>query len=220
MNTEITHVYCMPGMSANPKIFEHITLDEHLYKIHYLSWDLPNKGDSLKEYAIKMCERVLHPNPILLGVSFGGILVQEMAKIIAVKKIVIISSVKRSSELPKKMLFAKYTKLHKLIPTQLVTNLELVAKFTFGDFMHKRLHLYEKYLSVRDSYYISWSINCIVGWEQENPLPNTIHIHGTSDAVFPTLHIKDFIPVEGGTHSMIIYKYKWFSENLSDILNT
>ncbi len=46
----------------------------------------------------------------------------------------------------------------------MVANLELVAKFAFGDFMQKRIELYEKYLSVRDPLYIDWSIDCIVGW--------------------------------------------------------
>ena len=34
-----------------------------------------------------MCEEITHKNPVLLGVSFGGILVQEIAKIIEVQKI-------------------------------------------------------------------------------------------------------------------------------------
>jgi esterase/lipase len=33
-------------------------------------------------------------NPVLIGVSFGGILVQEMAKHIDARKVIIISSVK------------------------------------------------------------------------------------------------------------------------------
>ena len=28
MNTKLTHVYLMPGMAANPSIFEHIELPE------------------------------------------------------------------------------------------------------------------------------------------------------------------------------------------------
>ena len=134
------------------------------------------------------------------------------------RKIIIVSSVKSTQELPKKMIFAKHTKIHKLIPTQLVTNMELVAKFALGDFMQKRIHLYEKYLSVRDPYYIDWSIDQIVNWEQAKAIPKTIHIQGTLDTVFPVDYIKDFIPIHKGTHSMIIYKYKWFNENLPDIL--
>ncbi len=218
MTSELLHVYCMPGMAANPKIFEYLSLNPAEFELHFLSWMLPEKEESLQLYAKRMCDRVVHERPILLGVSFGGILVQEMAKIIPVKKVLVVSSVKSSGELPKKMLFAKHTKLHKLIPTQLVANLELVAKFAFGDFMQKRIELYEKYLSVRDPLYIDWSIDCIVGWEQQQPLENVIHIQGTKDTVFPVSHIRNYIPVNGGSHSMIIFKYKWFNENLPSLL--
>ena len=195
-----------------------VALKLNIFETHYLSWDLPHKGESLVAYAKRMTHRVMHKNPVLIGVSFGGILVQEMAKLMEVRKIVLISSVKSKEELPKKMLFAKYTNIHKLIPTQLVANIELVAKFAFGDFLQKRIDLYEKYLSVRDPYYIDWSIDQIVNWNQSAPLSNTVHVHGDLDTVFPVYHLKDYIPIPKGTHSMIIYKYKWFNENLPNIL--
>ena len=45
-----------------------------------------------------------------------GILVQEMAKYVFVKKIVIISSIKSKGELPLPMKMAKRTNVHKLLP--------------------------------------------------------------------------------------------------------
>jgi hypothetical protein len=87
-----------------------------------------------------------------------------------------------------------------------------------NDFVVKRLDLYEEYLSVRDKYYLDWSIAQIVNWNQEEALPNTIHIHGEKDGVFPIQHISDCIPIKGGTHIMIINKYKWFNENLPRLI--
>jgi hypothetical protein len=116
------------------------------------------------------------------------------------------------------MIFAKYTKVHKLLPTGLVNNVELLAKYAFGETVTKRLHLYEKYLSVRDKYYIDWSIDQIVNWKQETPLKNTVHIQGEKDAVFPPSHIKDCILVKNGTHTMIIHRARWFNEHLSTII--
>ena len=92
----------------------------------------------------------MHTNPVLVGVSFGGMLVQEMAKLIAVRKLIIISSVKLRSELPRRMHFARLTKAHKLLPTNLVNKLEFISKYTFGDKVNKRLALYKEYLSIRD----------------------------------------------------------------------
>jgi pimeloyl-ACP methyl ester carboxylesterase len=173
---------------------------------------------ALSEYAKAMGEQVVHENPVLIGVSFGGMLVQEMAKHIPVKKIIIVSSVKKASELPKRMHFAKYTRLHKLLPTGLVNNVELLAKYAFGEKVNKRLKLYAEYLSLRDKYYIDWSIDQIVNWRSSEQPLNLVHIHGEKDPVFPIRNIKDCIPVKNGTHTMIIHRAHWFNEHLPTII--
>ena len=211
-------VYFMPGMAASTKIFENISLPDTQFEQHLLSWFVPERGMSFDEYARVMCEKIRHDNPVLVGVSFGGMLVQEMAKYLSPRKVIIISSVKSSSELPKRLLFAKYTKIHKLLPTGLVNNVELLAKYAFGETVTKRLELYEQYLSLRDKYFIDWSIDQIVNWEQAQSCPGLVHIHGENDAVFPIQNIKNCIPVKKGTHTMIIHRYKWFNERLPTII--
>ena len=125
------HIYCMPGMAASPKIFEYLKFPMN-FQIHLLSWIPPLKDEPLGDYAKRMCKRVVHKNPILLGVSFGEILVQEMAKYISVKKIVIVSSIKSKGELPLPMKMAKRTNAHKLLPTQWIENIDNLAIFAFG----------------------------------------------------------------------------------------
>ena len=212
------HVYFMPGMAANPSIFKNIALPAETFETHLLEWFVPGKNISLSEYARRMNEQVVHENPVLIGVSFGGMLVQEMARHIPIEKTIIISSVKKASELPKRMRFAKYTKIHKLLPTGLVNNLGLLAKYAFGETVQKRLALYEEYLSLRDKYYIAWSIDQIVNWRPSGPSHNLVHIHGEKDPVFPIRNISDCIPVKNGTHTMIIHRARWFNEHLPTII--
>ncbi|WP_350285460.1 alpha/beta hydrolase [uncultured Croceitalea sp.] len=218
MTDEKIAVYLMPGMAANPSIFDGIKLPQRQFETIRLQWFVPDHGMSLEAYAKKMCEQVQHQNPVLLGVSFGGLLVQEMAKHLQTKKVIAVSCVKSHRELPKRMLFAKYTKVHKLLPTGLVNNVELLAKYAFGETVTKRLHLYEQYLSVRDKYYIDWSIDQIVNWKQDECPTNLIHIHGEKDAVFPIVNIKNCIKVKNGTHTMIIHRAKWFNENIPTLI--
>ena len=71
----------MPGMGASPKIFEYLKFPA-LYEIVFLSWIPPFEKESLSSYAERMSKFVKHKNPILIGVSFGGILIQEMTKYI------------------------------------------------------------------------------------------------------------------------------------------
>ncbi len=212
------HVYFMPGLAANSTIFKNIQLPPTVFKQHLLEWFVPTKGMTLENYAKKMCTKIEHSNVVLIGVSFGGILVQEMAKHIKTRKVIIISSVKTKSELPNRIRLAKFTKAHKLLPTGLVTNMEVLSKYAFGETVTKRLELYEEYLSVKDKYYLDWSLDQIINWNQTSCDPNVVHIHGDKDPVFPIRHIKDFISVKNGTHIMIINRFKWFNEHLPQII--
>ncbi|MGB3152620.1 MAG: alpha/beta hydrolase, partial [Maribacter sp.] len=114
--------------------------------------------------------------------------------------------------------FARYTNVHKLLPTGLVNNVELLAKYAFGETVTKRLELYEKYLSLRDKSYIDWCIHQMVNWQQKDHLKNLVHIHGEKDTVFPVTNIQDCIQVKNGTHTMIIHRAKWFNEHLPAII--
>ncbi len=208
----------MPGMAASPSIFEFIKLPRDRIETHFLDWFIPGKGQSLESYAEELSKRIVHENPVLIGVSLGGILVQEIAKIISIRKIIIISSVKLKKELPKKMVFARYTKIHKLLPTGLVNNVELLAKYAFGETVVKRLELYEKYLSIRDKQYIDWCIDQMVNWEQTEYPNNLVHIQGDRDTVFPVANMSNYTSVKNGTHAMIIHRAKWFNEHLPTII--
>ena len=212
-------VYFMPGLAASPTIFENIKLPEDQFEMHFLEWFLPNDKESIESYALRMTEKITHENPVLVGVSFGGILVQEMAKHIKTQKVIIISSVKSNTEFPPRLKMARATKAYKLLPTQLLSNVELLVKYAFGNnIVAKRLKLYEKYLSVRDKKYLDWAIENTLIWSQKKADENVIHIHGDADEVFPIKHIQNCIVIKGGTHIMIINKFKWLNENLPKLI--
>ena len=211
-------VYCMPGLAASSLIFERIALPQELFDVHLLDWELPIGDESLTSYAKRMAEKITAPNPVLIGVSFGGILVQEMAAFLSPQKVIIISSVKSNLEFPRRMKMAKTTKAYKLIPTSIFSNIEKLSTFSFGKSITQRLKLYERYLSVRDVYYLDWAIKNVILWEPTRVNPNVIHIHGDADEVFPIENIKKCIVVKGGTHVMILSKYKWLNENLPAII--
>jgi hypothetical protein len=212
------HVYFMPGMAASSTIFERIQLPANRFEMHLLEWFLPENQETLETYAKRMAKNVKHDDAILIGVSFGGILVQEMKPFLNPKKVIIISSIKSNTELPRRMKVAKATKAYKLIPTKLLENVEKLAKFAFGDYAKQRFKLYEKFLSVRDNSYLDWAIENIINWKRTEIDPEIIHIHGDADEVFPIKHIKNCTIVKGGTHIMILTKYRWLNDNLPKIM--
>jgi len=212
------HVYFMPGLAASSLIFERIELPEDTFEMHLLDWEMPIPNETLKEYAKRMASLVTHENAVLVGVSFGGVLVQEMAQFLKLRKVIIISSVKCNMEVPLRMKFAKSTKAYKLVPTGLMKNVEVLSKFSFGTAIQQRLKLYEKYLSMREKVYLDWAIEQMIMWERTEVDAKVVHIHGDTDEVFPIKNIKNCITIKGGTHIMILSKFKWLNENLPKII--
>jgi pimeloyl-ACP methyl ester carboxylesterase len=212
-------VYFVPGLASSPLIFEYIKLPEDKFETHIIEWILPEKGESMLDYAGRLAKAIKHENPVLIGVSMGGMVVQEMCRIIKARKVIIISSVKSNKEFPRRMKFAKKTKIYKLFPTRMMENVDKLVKFVPGDnVVKRRLKLYEKFLGVRDKKYLDWSFEKIIEWDRIEPDPQVIHIHGTDDKVFPARYIKNYIPVKGGTHIMIINRFGWMNEHLPGII--
>lgn len=211
-------VYFMPGLAASSSIFERIVLPSESFEVFLLEWLQPELNESLSAYAKRMSEKVVHENAVLIGVSFGGILVQEMAAFLNLKKLIIISSVKTRQEMPIRIKFAKMTNAYKLLPTSLLNNVEKLIKYSFGDIINQKLKLYEKYLNIRNKEYLDWAIEQVVCWNRALPDPKVIHIHGELDEVFPAKNIKYFIPIKGGTHLMILNRFRWFNQYLPNII--
>jgi len=212
-------VYFLPGLAANQSIFKNIKLDTDIFDMYYLEWMIPYYNESIVDYALRFCKEIKHENAVLIGVSFGGIIAQEMSLVRRFKKIIIISSVKNRDELPMHLQLAGKTKAYKLVPTSLFAqNIDLLSKFVFNKTITKRLDLYKLYLSITDKRYLDWAIEQVVLWGQTAHDPNLIHIHGDLDTIFPINNIKDCIVVKGGTHVMILNKYKWLNQNLTDLI--
>lgn len=214
---DIYNVYLMPGMAANPLIFEGLNLPEN-FIIHYLEWLLPKEKEVLSSYCKRLSVDIKGPNIILIGVSFGGIIVQEINKIISVKKTIIISSVKTKKELPFMMTIGKSTGLYKYVPVNWIDNVESLARFVFGPSIKKKIDLYRKYLSVRDEHYLRWCIDKIITWDNEKVPKNLIHIHGSLDLVFPSVYISNVILVKNATHAMILTKASWLNKNIPKLI--
>ncbi|AUC84505.1 alpha/beta hydrolase [Polaribacter sp. ALD11] len=212
-------IYFMPGLAAGPEIFENLELDLEKYTLHYLKWIKPLAlEEDIDNYACRLSDEIKEKNPVLVGVSFGGILAQELAKFVHPKKVIIISSVKNQNELPKRFKFAKFTKVYKFFPTKVIENFEDYTVYFLGKSLTKKANLYKKYLSVRGKKYLKWSIYNVIKWEQLRPIENIVHIHGTKDTVFPIKNIKNAIEIKGGTHVMILTKAKKISKIIDEVL--
>jgi esterase/lipase len=73
------------------------------------SWNVFN---TLQSYAIRLSAQIDTPKPIILGVSFGGMIAIEIAKYIGCQQVIIVSSAKTKYEIPFICRFFGLLKLH------------------------------------------------------------------------------------------------------------
>ncbi len=93
MNIEI---YIFSGLGADERAFQR--LDFSGYSINFIKWVLPNVKDTIESYATRLLEQIKTKKPILIGLSFGGIMAIEIAKQIETEKVILIASAKTKNE--------------------------------------------------------------------------------------------------------------------------
>ncbi|MGB5981172.1 MAG: alpha/beta hydrolase [Nonlabens sp.] len=206
-------------MAASSAIYENIKLPEEQFDCFYLEWLVPEKGESLKSYSLRLLEGVNHELPVLIGTSFGGVVVQEMARYIETSRLIIISSIKSNQEFPRRMKLARSTGIYKVLPTRLVEYSKLLLKYNFG-VAERKLKLYHSYLSMKDRRYLDWALHNIIHWDRDRPIPGIVHIHGDKDPVFPIKYIQNCVTLKNGTHVMVIHRFRWFNEHLPKLILT
>ena len=208
----------MPGLGAGPQIFDTIHLDKNKFELHYLDWLIPESiNETLNDYVKRLVQNIAHTNPVLVGVSFGGMVVQEMSKYVDAKKIIIISSVKSRDELPRRLKIIRATKLYKLFPANKIAKTKSFPMLKFHKTLRKKIELYNKYLNIRDRDYLKWAVYNVLSWNPNAINKDVIHIHGSKDEIFPIKNIKDCLEIKDGTHVMILNKGKKISAVLEGI---
>ncbi|MBK7103886.1 MAG: alpha/beta hydrolase [Ignavibacteriae bacterium] len=209
-------LYFIPGLCFDKRIFENLNLNSQ--KITYLNWIEPRIKESLSNYVERITQQISNNENkiILIGHSFGGIVVQEISKIINVEKVIIISSIKLSKEKPFSLLMFKHLPVYKLFNKKLVLKTFPLWANLFGYNSDKGKTLFINMLNNCTDNYFRWAFDKIVNWENEKIIhPNLFHIHGTNDKTFPIKLISNPIIVEDGSHFMVNSK----AEDLSKILN-
>jgi len=205
-------------MGANSKVFERLKFDG--YNLNFIEWIIPEPNESIIDYAKRMAKDIDTSEPVILvGLSFGGIMVQEISKFIETEKIILISTVKSRKELPLLYKISSALSLHKLIPSVFFHNSKLMAKTLFGKNTEAIISTLERYFTIKDIRYSRWAIDKVVNWKQTKYHKNILHLHGTKDSVFPAKYISNATFIENGTHLMVFNKANQLNKHISTFLD-
>lgn len=212
------NVYFISGMCYNCSVFDRLMLPKG-FKRNYIEWLTPKEDESLRSYAKRMAKVINTRRPfILVGYSFGAVIMQEMVRFLYPEKCVIISSFKSKDEVPALFSVVRHAKLAEYMPKKLFEQTEFITNAFNRLVYNTGSDELSEFLTVTDPVYVKWAVEQITNWVPKYRTPNLYHIHGTEDQVFPFKHIRNVLPVEGGDHLMLVKKSDTVSALLASIL--
>jgi pimeloyl-ACP methyl ester carboxylesterase len=211
-------IYCISGLGADERAFSKLKINGYVLKV--IPWLMPGADETIEHYAARMRAGITEENPILMGLSFGGMISTEIAKQVPVSKIIIISSIKSSKELPRWMKAVATLKLNKIVPLKSSRLTQPIQNKMLGVQTEEEKTLVSSFRREVDLPYTNWAVNQAINWKNNWQHPNIYHIHGDNDHMFPIKNIKADFTIKDGGHFMIMNRAEEVSACINTILGT
>ena len=197
--TQLMKLYAISGLGADHRVFDYLSLN---LELEVLPWLDPESSESLESYVRRMALKIDTSEPFgLIGVSFGGIVVVELNKIINPEFSILISSVVSKDEVPTLYRLVGKIGLLKWLPLFLFNPPRVLAHWLFGA---KNKALLTAILDDTDLRFAKWATQRIATWNSTTETSNLIRVHGTSDRILPLPKHASALKIDNGTHFMIV----------------
>jgi len=197
-------LYLFSGLGADERMFRHLRL-HHPHPQH-IRWIPALANEPLPAYARRLLDQ-LEPTaepPILLGLSFGGMVAQEVAKLIPVKKVILLSSLRCGPDLPWYYRLAGALRLHQWLPFGVLRKWQRPLDWAFGAKTEEDRRLLKTIVLETELPFLRWALHQILYWQQPQPNPNYVSIHGDRDKILPLRLHPNTLVVKGGEHLMLL----------------
>lgn len=205
-------IYFISGLGADERAFQF--LDLSFCKPVYVDWIKPRPGEHISHYSVRLREQITEEEPVIVGLSFGGMVAVEIARQFPVKKLVLLSSAKSAKEIPFYIKWLRYLPLHKIISFSLLKRANHSVYRLMGIEKRKDKIIFREMLNSSDGNFMKWAVGQIANWRNNDVLTNAVHIHGTADILLPLKYIDADYLIEGGEHLMVMTK----AETISGLL--
>lgn len=210
--------YFISGLGADKQAFKNIKLPAG-YEPVFLDWIPPQKDEPLYNYAHRFSSLIKNNDAfILIGLSFGGMLASEIARIRKPLKTIIISSIATADELPWYFKRAGSIGLHKKMPIRFLKAATVVNRIIGAGSPEDKAIVYN-YVKYAKPDFIRWSLDAIINWGQHERLPGIVHLHGSNDHLLPLKFIHPDFVVKDGGHLMVLNKAAEVNKILNEVLS-
>ncbi len=196
-------VHLIPGLGTDHRLFGRIELPGH--RMIARDWPTMPHGSTLADYASTLAATVdrerLHA---LVGVSMGGMVVQEMAALTGPARVVIISSWKGPHEMPASIRMLRGIHPERLVSRALVQRIKPFVRWQMGATAPGDIALLDAWLDMPDIERLRVQVDAVLRWNGPAvPVEGLVHLHGDRDRLMPLGPIRGAVVVKGGGHLMV-----------------
>lgn len=210
-------IYFISGLGADERVFRLLKFEG--YRPVHIHWLEPERGEPLEQYAKRLAAQIHVPNPVIVGLSFGGMVAVELAKQISVEKVILISSAKNYFEVPFYFRLFRWFPIYRVFPFKSLLWMGYwLAYWLFGVESLDERKLLRAILVDTDARFLKWALHKVVIWRNETIPDNLYHIHGSGDRIFPIRFIEYDFLIENGGHLMIMNRAASISTLLEKII--
>jgi len=211
-------IYLFSGLGVDHRAFAR--LDLHAYHCVDVPWILPFKSEKIEDYAHRLVPYIKEPSPIFIGLSFGGMMAIEVAKHIAVSKVILISSVKNAQELPFYFRWAGKLQLYRFISAKWLACYHPWSAWLFGAHTDADKKLLAQIIRETNLTFLKWAVKVILLWKNDW-VPDCIeHIHGSNDHILPIRFVHADKTMMQAGHLMVLNRASETSALLKQAINT
>ena len=196
-------LHCISGLGADERVFAKLRLPG--IALQFVPWADIDRHDAMACYAQKMAAQIPEGDgQAILGLSFGGMLASEIARMRPAQQVIIISSAKSPGELHPPGKFLQFVIHNGLLPVRLASLGGKKVTGRFGAQTEAEHDLVRSILEDTDPHFARCAFRAMLDWRSAAPPPeHIVHIHGTADQLIVPDKIKPTHWVEGGQHIMI-----------------
>lgn len=210
------NVYIFSGLGADERVFQHLDLSD--YATTFIRWEVPQKRETIENYARRLLPQITSIRPTLIGLSFGGLIAIEIAKQIDTEQVILLASIKTKNEIPFYYRWGGKLMLHKLLPTNLLKGKNYFSKWVFRNSSDAERHLMESIFAGTNPIFLRWAIDQVVRWENQIQLENIQHIHGSADRILPFRYVICDIEIKNAGHLLTLKNAAEISRILRTII--
>ena len=174
------------------------------WRVHFLEWEEPLKDETMMDYARRLSSGIDTSTPfVLAGVSFGGMIAQDIATFLQPRYLILLSTFQHHSEFPFSIRYCRSRFLLPVVKLFIPSRTNFIMNYLFCVKTKEERQVLDDSFRTTSTAFSKWAIEALVCWKTQSSTAPRLVIHGSTDRIIPVKSVHPHYVVEGAGHLML-----------------